>query len=97
MVPQQLSPKLSPPCRAPTRPRHAPLALHIHAVLLVPRGTRPEGKHHGADAHGRRQARAAPAALTALLAVAGRGRAARLLLAVHLRGGRAAQAWAHTQ
>lgn len=44
---------------------HSPLALHIHAVLLVPRGPRPERQHHLADAHGRRQAGTALAAFSA--------------------------------
>ena len=46
---------------------HPPPALHIHSVLLVPSGSRPEGQHHlaqrgggGGQVEGERQARGRP-------------------------------------
>ncbi len=64
-----------------------PLALHIHPMLLVPGGTRPEGQHHLRHAHRGRQLGTAgafrlpavAAAAAALLAVAAEGQGCGLL------------------
>lgn len=64
-----------------------PLALHIHPVLFVPRGTRPERQHHLRHAHRGRQLGTAgafrlpavAAAATALLAIAAESQGCGLL------------------